>query len=234
MNALGYAQTNLQLWLQMRAQYSLDELALLARCYETAMQLFSGQYRPSGKPFVAHLVGTASILAADAAPAPLVAAGMLHASYEYGDFGSAEMSLRRAMLRGGSTDEIETLVHDYWRTPWNEETMRRLDALPTSVRWLRLANELEDLLDAAMLFVLDTAWLENFRERHVDALAQAAAALGAPRLASALRQAVAEASAGSPVPSCLRLSHRPSVTFTLMPTSARELQELLAERLGTP
>jgi (p)ppGpp synthase/HD superfamily hydrolase len=79
------AQTHLQFCRQMQdAEYSTQDLVLVDRAYRLAMQLFAGHYRPNNKPFIAHLVGTASILAAVHQPAFVVAAGLLHSAYWLG------------------------------------------------------------------------------------------------------------------------------------------------------
>ena len=58
------AQTNIQLFNQLRRDaYSDGDLNLVRHAYESAMVLFSGRFQPSGKSFIAHVVGTASILA---------------------------------------------------------------------------------------------------------------------------------------------------------------------------
>src|SRR5688572_20530292 len=75
----SYAQTNIQLFNQLRGDgYSKADLGLVRDAYELAMLLFSGRFQPSGKSFIAHVVGTASILAWHRLPAPVVAAGLLH------------------------------------------------------------------------------------------------------------------------------------------------------------
>ncbi len=57
-----YAQTNIQLFNQLRlAQYSEADLNYLCNIYDFALQIFTGCLRGSGKPFLSHLVGTASI-----------------------------------------------------------------------------------------------------------------------------------------------------------------------------
>ena len=82
------AQTNLQLYNQLVARgWSDPELASARRAYELATDLFAGQLRPSGKTFVAHLVGVASALVTSGARAELVVAGLVHAAYTHGDFG---------------------------------------------------------------------------------------------------------------------------------------------------
>jgi hypothetical protein len=59
-----FAQTNLQLFHQLRnAGYDEADLVCIHQAYQLACQVFTGFFRGSGKPFIAHLVGTASILA---------------------------------------------------------------------------------------------------------------------------------------------------------------------------
>ncbi|NJL09589.1 MAG: hypothetical protein HC908_03480 [Calothrix sp. SM1_7_51] len=67
-----FAQTNIQLFNQLhREGYSSTDLSLIANAYSLAMELFTGTFRPSKKTFIAHLVGTASILASLHAPPKL-------------------------------------------------------------------------------------------------------------------------------------------------------------------
>ena len=57
------AQTNLQLYNQIYdAGWSAADLAAARTVYELDVQLFAGRFRPNGKPFVAHLVGVASLV----------------------------------------------------------------------------------------------------------------------------------------------------------------------------
>jgi (p)ppGpp synthase/HD superfamily hydrolase len=95
-----YAQTNVQLFRQMRSEgYSQDERQLVFESYELGMHLFCGLYLPSGKPFIDHLVGTASILVSLRMSAHIVAAGLLHAAYIHGDFGSARQGITKRKQR---------------------------------------------------------------------------------------------------------------------------------------
>ncbi len=97
---LHVAQTNLSLYRQLHdAGYTHSDVIWVRDAYELAATLFAGQYRGSGKPFVAHLVGTASILAAIDAPPSAVVAGLMHAVYTHGDFGVARWRTRRARVR---------------------------------------------------------------------------------------------------------------------------------------
>ena len=64
-----FAQTNLQLLSQMQdAGYAAAEVDRVRAAYAAVLPLFAAHFRGSGKPFLAHLVGTASILATRSAP----------------------------------------------------------------------------------------------------------------------------------------------------------------------
>ena len=159
----SYAQTNLQLYAQLRRLgCSESSLGEVNRAYELAMRLFSGRYRANGKPFIAHLVGTASILAKHGAPSGLVAAGMLHATYLQGQFGDSQIGVtaeRTRLLKAYASDETADLVAEYSRLPWNRKTLDKLRTDPArlsscnpEVIFMRLANDLEDRLDLGMLY----------------------------------------------------------------------------------
>ncbi len=61
---MHYAQTNIQLYEQLlAARWSAADIVPARAAYELAMRIFAGHFRPSHKPFLAHLVGVASILA---------------------------------------------------------------------------------------------------------------------------------------------------------------------------
>ena len=61
----------------MQAAYRADELALIANAYHVAQVLMDGGYRPCGRPFINHLVGTASVLVHYGLRAETVASGLL-------------------------------------------------------------------------------------------------------------------------------------------------------------
>lgn len=158
-----YAQTNLQLYNQMlAAQYSDHSLSLVVRAYTLAMKLFSGRFRANGKPFMSHLVGTASVLVAQNAPVEVVVAGLLHAAYAQGVFGCQVLGitlLKRKHIRQSVGDGVESLITLYTQLPWKLESMMAIrDRLPTLseteriVVLMRLANELEDYIDLGMNF----------------------------------------------------------------------------------
>ena len=90
-----YAQTLVQLVARMRQhQYADGEVTRVAAAHELATNLFSGWYRPSGDPLLAHLVGVASVLVELRRPIDAIVASLLHAAYPNGDFG---------VVPGGST-----------------------------------------------------------------------------------------------------------------------------------
>src|SRR5262245_55818099 len=108
-----YAQTHLQLLNQLRDHgYSSADLVSVERAHAYARELFTGSYRASGKPFICHLIGTASVLASLTMPVTAVAAGLLHAAYPLGDFGTGWLgssALKRAQVRQRMGGVIEDL-----------------------------------------------------------------------------------------------------------------------------
>ncbi len=196
------AQTNLRLYRQLHdAGYTNAQLLWVRDSYELATALFAGQLRGSGKPFVAHLVGTASILASVDAPPVAVVAGLLHAAYEQGDFGLARWRHRRERVRTVIGEPAESLAWRYLEMPWAPSEIDRLRAgaarlneTDRLVVLMRLANELDDNLDLAMLHC--HAEKDAFRDCR-DGLVALAHSFGAPVLANALLATYREASDGS-------------------------------------
>ena len=114
------AQTNLQLYRQLiDAGWGPSDLALVREAYDLSRELFAGCFRPNHKAFICHLTGTASALASWGASAEQVAAGLLHSSYLYGDFGDGTWGLngaKRKLLRARMGSKVEGLVEEYTRT----------------------------------------------------------------------------------------------------------------------
>src|SRR5215207_4102039 len=152
------AQTNLQLYNQLiDLRWSADDLRRTRDAYDLAAQLFSGRYRCSGKPFVAHLVGTASVVAAIDGRPGMVSAGLLHAAYDTGDFGNRVRGAgRRSVLARVVGAQVEHLVDLYAQTPWTAERVASaIDEVarvtPAADRrdvfLLRIANEVDEHAD---------------------------------------------------------------------------------------
>jgi (p)ppGpp synthase/HD superfamily hydrolase len=190
------AQTNLDLYCQLHnLGHSERDLVCIRECYRLASSLFPDRFRASGKPFIAHLVGTASILAAAAARVEVVAAGLLHAVYDQGDFadsvGSATAEHRR-IVRDCTGAEIEELVAAYHRLRWKSaaaESLLQAETIPRDTRdvlLMRLANELEDHVSLGMRLCSESrAATAVPREMHVTL----ARRLDQPALALALEEA---------------------------------------------
>lgn len=158
-----YAQTNVQLFNQLRSEgYSQEERAFISDTYEFGMRIFAGLYLASGKPFIDHLIGTASILVSLHAPVEVVAAGLIHAAYLHGDFGSIRKGVsksKREQVRRAVGEPIEEYIFRYDRLPLGlqqiaaiHEHFDDLDALDRTVLLIRSANELEHHLDLGSLY----------------------------------------------------------------------------------
>ena len=157
------AQTNLQLYNQLAAAgFQVREIQQVDVAYGAALRLFTGRYRANGKPFSAHLVGTASILTRHGAPLDVIIAGLLHATYLQGEFGSGKPGAspnRRRWMRQFVSSEVDELLVAYAQFPWKPKHLAQLapevTSLPERTRkvlFMRIANALEDQLDFAAQF----------------------------------------------------------------------------------
>jgi (p)ppGpp synthase/HD superfamily hydrolase len=239
----SYAQTNLQLCNQMlKANYSEPDLQLVLKGYELAIQLFSGRYRANGKPFLAHLVGTASILVAQEAPAQVVVAGLLHAAYAQGNFADGQMGITEARQKtvvAAVGEVIEALVARYTNFPWNvqsiEQTLKNvhgLDEAAQPIILMRLANDLEDHLDLGMLYC------QKSESAPVDVemslAVEIAKVLGYASLGEELQQTV-QAEAIATIPKTLQRTEKVSFdSLSLTQTSSFQWRRFLKNRLPRP
>jgi (p)ppGpp synthase/HD superfamily hydrolase len=222
------AQTNLQLYRHLLgAGYSMQDMNSVRAAYRLAAQLFAGQLRPEGRPFVCHVVGVASILAMVESPPAAVIGGLLHSAYTHGDFGfGAGRTTRRARdrLRTVAGPQIERIVAGYASHPWDAAAIANwashvesLDADGRQIALIHLANTIEDLLDDGLLL---SAKSENpTRTIPAASLASLADALEYPRLAEALRRIAREDRDGGDL-TPLRESHRGS--YLVCPLSWQE------------
>jgi uncharacterized protein DUF6817 len=195
------AQTNLALYKQMHGEgYGANALVYIRDCYEFASTLFAGHARATGKPFLAHLVGTASVLVSLRAAPDIVAAGLLHAAYEQGDFGLTRWRDRREKLRRAIGIGAEALVWQYQKLGWCRRTidsmrcrLGEVSDLERTIVLIRLANEFDDNLDLAMNHChADKDAYRSYR----DVFVEMAVGLGQPALAAALRRVYREAEDG--------------------------------------
>jgi (p)ppGpp synthase/HD superfamily hydrolase len=197
-----YAQTNIQLFNQLRhAGYSQMELRLVRDAYELAMELFTGRFLPSGKSFVAHVVGTASILASLRLPAPVVTAGLLHNIYDAGDFGDGRhgtSTARRRKMRRVLGPEVETYAARFPKLYWQSQTIQlaredpdKLDAIDRNSLLILLADHLEHLVDCDLLYY-DKTTAGNYIDNSKIAT-EIAERLGLFQFATEMREAIRKA-----------------------------------------
>jgi len=204
---IGYAQTNIQLYNQLRELgYPPRDLERIHRAHALAMRLFTGAYRGSGRPFLAHLVGTASVLAWLRTPIAVVAGGLLHSAYSHGEFGNFWRGMtddKRRRVREAVGAEAEELVAGYTRLPWTAATVASLASLAGSlteperaVLLVRLANEVDDHQDQNLLYVTAAGHRREFIWTTLHRCPGIAERLGYPALAGELTRVFKETMTG--------------------------------------
>ena len=164
------AQTYPQLFNQLRTlDYSRADVSLIRDTYELAMALFTSRFQPSGKVFMAHVVGTASILAALRSPPSVVAAGLVHNAYMAGDFGDGRYGLstkRREEVKRRVGSEIEEYVARFATLNWVQLghcNPDRLDAIDRKVLLILMADHLEHLRDLDLIY-----YEQHISEKYLD------------------------------------------------------------------
>ncbi len=198
MKIRDYAQTFPQLINQALAQGLQSEaLEGLRDAYDTAERMFNGVYRPARVPFICHLVRTASIVLAEEQPLAVVIASLLHAVYlrarfQDGTVGPATES-HREEIRREVGEEVEGLIFHYDRTPAHPreavaghlQNLDRYDEITRKALIMRVANELEDVLDNVLAFSRKRPCYE-YIEQYGDQIVKLARALGRNTLADEL------------------------------------------------
>jgi gluconolactonase len=194
-----YAQTNLQLFNQLRAAgYSANDMALIRDAYECAMELFAAHFTSSGRSLISHVVGSASITAMLRFPAQAVAASLLHNVYVNGDFGDGRSGIarsRRRTVRRCVGREVEEYVARfsglYWQ-PCVIQTARRdpdaLDPIDRTVLVILFAEHLDHLLHGDILYYSQAAI--DFYLDHSKLAAEIATRFQLPVLAAELQEAI--------------------------------------------
>jgi (p)ppGpp synthase/HD superfamily hydrolase len=232
-------QTNLQLLNALRgAGYRDAEVAQIKSAYDFVARQFAVWFRASGKPFIAHLVGTAGILCAMRARAPVIAAGLGHALYAQGELPRGLPGPTRSMrtrVRRALGAETEDLIARYTDLEWSTAALPDLRARlpkmsPTDreVVLIRLANELDDHLDLEALYCGNAEARRRRIGGGVRIAAEMARDLGAPALAASLDRAL-DATLATELPSALRTDSASS--FSIAPASAIRRQSVKAWRL---
>jgi len=197
----GTAQTNIQLYHQcMALEYGDLDLVALRDSYRLAQAWFNGLYRGCGRPFLVHLIGTASILARHGAPVSLVTAGMLHSVYEFGALGIGGRGItdeKRRYVAHKTNPGIEILLCNYASIDWYgkgftelEENLDDMPLLIARVLLLRMANELEERHDRSLAFFAKKNASTDFLEPWFPLFRKVAERIGASGLYEELSDAV--------------------------------------------
>jgi (p)ppGpp synthase/HD superfamily hydrolase len=226
----------------MRSEgYSTAEILPIVTSYETAMRLFTGLFRGSGKTFIAHLVGTSSILVELHAPSNVVAAGLLHAAYWSGDFADGKKGItnsRREWVRSRVGTEIEEYVNRYALLKWGEDSARvvwrdidSLQPIDRDVLLIRLANELEEFLDFGLVYSGDEKRRHSAKGNPMAKLmVQMADKLGYPALGVEIEKACTE-TVRAEIPRALRGSNGRDASFLIAPQSYERVMNAVAKRV---
>ncbi len=191
----SYAQTNIQLYNQLQETgYAGEDLACVRSAYELALRLFAGRVLSSGRVFLAHVIGAASILASVKASGRVVAAALLHNAYKNGDFGDGEPGVtheRRRYISDAVGTELEAYVHRYYSMSWETKVVRalpeqlpQLSTMDREVVTIFLADNLEKFVDMNLLYGSNSQRVLAFFERTGPAQIAIAQGLGLPELAA--------------------------------------------------
>ncbi|MEE3368410.1 MAG: hypothetical protein VX346_03600 [Planctomycetota bacterium] len=187
-NRMVLPQTNLQLYqCLVQGDASAAELGQVRAAYDAAQTLFCDCVRPSHKPFLCHLVGTAGALALWQQDLPVVIAGLLHSAYLFGQFGDGDRGpsgRRRRWLRSIVGSDVENLVWRYSTLRWDQPiaAVRRLalaDATYRDLVAVKFADEFEELSDGSPKYSLKKSYVfgmgsgEQWDDRIMDTLAEA-------------------------------------------------------------
>jgi GT2 family glycosyltransferase len=192
-----YAQTILQLYNQVQALgYRDEDLRKLRTAYEFATKVLGTCFRGTGKPFVSHLAGTASVLAAHGAPFSMVVAGLLPATYTHGVIAGERITPTpsvRAYLSDTFGEHVSKLVEAYVSVEAFGSSVANQDldidtlALTTAkVLLIRIANDIDEFLDLGNRYCSKECLSIHLR---APALATMAAKLGFESLVSELAEA---------------------------------------------
>lgn len=225
-----YVKTSVQLYNQLRCKgYSNEDIAYIRKVYDLCLQLFTGLYRPSGSTFISHAVGTAGILTDLHSTKELIAAALLHAAYEHGDFGIAgtdtDHHRKRKMLKPYVGGEVEEYISKYTALKWNSQTIElicnnfdSLNRVDRNVLLIRIANELDDNIDLGALYCPDAERRKAYISRWGDEITTLAEKLGFPELSAELSRTFTEILSYA-IPSALLVNRGNVRVYRILPFS---------------
>jgi glycosyltransferase involved in cell wall biosynthesis len=175
--------------------YGAADLLELKRAHWAALILFNGGYRACGRPFINHVIGTASVLVHFGFETRLVVAAMLHAGYTHAPRmrgGAQETVDAVARLLGGREKQIERMVRAYtvrsarWEQLWDLDNWRDVTTIDDAeIAIIAMANFVDMRLSGE---IRATGRIDE-EDRAVLAKADEICALaGVPGLARTVRQ----------------------------------------------
>lgn len=210
------AQTCVQLYNQLRRQgRTLDELALIHRTYRFLTTIYPSHFQAAGKPFVAHGVGVASILAGLGLPIEIVATGLAHNIYGNGDFGDGLHNVltrkRRALVREALGETIEELIasfrtmrSDFGSISGSIANVQGVSETRRHLLLIELADRMEHYVDQGVMYYGDGSWVTDQMRDCGARFVEIAEQLGYPKLARDMRECTAAVDAAPEVPAVLR------------------------------
>jgi hypothetical protein len=229
------AQTNIQLYNQLRERgLPIEDLILVHRAYELCTELYSGRFQADGKPFVAHGVGVASLLAELDQQSEFLSVGLLHNVYGNGDFGDGRLSVatasRRRLVRDAVGSRIEQLIARFQDVRIERQTIGELlrtlavrDEDDRRLIVIDIVDTLEKFHDLGVLYYGENDWVLGFGDRYGDDLVRLASELGEPKLVELLSSSFATIAA-----------HRDDVPSQLRPSDLRAHSKLIVPRSCAP
>ncbi len=157
--------------------HSPQEIAALNRVFDVAAELHGGSFRGSKKTFQEHVVRVASVLVVHGAPFDLVKASLLHAAYMPNTSSGrhlAPTARNRVLLRELVGRKVEAIAHAYGAAtaagsthpPGPPPVIEELPIVSAQASVVRIANDIEDLLDHAAL--LERKPLKQFARVHAS------------------------------------------------------------------
>jgi (p)ppGpp synthase/HD superfamily hydrolase len=149
------AQTNLQLYMQMLEEgYTEEEVSIINKAYLFSINKVHLMYRGSGKPFICHLVGTASLMVNNKQSIEVVLAALMHALYQnrVPFDGHTDITKRREIITTRFGSECDRLIYEY--TEFEKTGIKEINpdhiVVDKHVLLMRIADELEDLVDFSL------------------------------------------------------------------------------------
>ena len=177
------------------SSFASHEITLIRTAYDEASVLFAGAVRGSGRSFVDHVIGTASGTLLGGGDATAVAASLLHAAYEMGDFGgwrAASSRRNRTKISSRFGPEVEDIVYRYHEMGWGPEVAQRvldeidnLSCRDRRVVLIRVANALDDVLDGALV-ISNKESLGEYSRETLDVVGAIAQRIAEPDLVECL------------------------------------------------